>query len=130
MEEPSRVHLNIIAEGTYIEGILNSESDIRVNGHVEGELNVAGKLVVSENGQITGKLSARAAVIAGKVTGEVQIAQKLLLAETARLEGIVHTGRLVVEEGAIFQGECVMQDAAAEPETAPAPSEAMRRAAA
>lgn len=108
--EPSHVHVTIIAEGTVIVGSLSSESDIRINGSLDGEMEVDGKVIVSESGRITGQLTANAAVIAGTVKGEILIRQKLSLTETARVEGSIQTARLVVEEGAVFQGDCVMQN--------------------
>ena len=109
LSEPSHVHVTIIAEGTEIVGSLNSESDIRINGSMDGEMKVDGKVIVSESGRITGQLSANAAVIAGTVKGDILIEHKLSLSETAHVEGSIRTARLVVEEGAVFQGDCTMQ---------------------
>lgn len=110
LNEPSQVHVTIIAEDTLFDGTLNSESDIRINGTLEGEMNVSGKVIVSDTGRISGTLSAEAAVIAGTVTGDIVIAQKLSLTESAHVEGSIQTDRLVVEEGAVFEGDCVMQN--------------------
>ncbi|MDE2730543.1 MAG: polymer-forming cytoskeletal protein [Bacteroidota bacterium] len=132
ISEPSHVHVTIVAEGTEIVGSLGSVSDIRIDGSMNGELKVDGQVVVSENGKITGQLSANAAVIAGTVKGDLLIEQKLTLSESAHVEGSIHTSRLVVEEGAVFQGDCMMQPRSRSrpSEGGPVAVEPVRRAAA
>lgn len=110
LNEGSHVQVTIIAEGTEFVGSLNSKSDIRINGSVDGDIKVEGKIIVSKSGIIAGQLTADTAIIAGTVKGDILIAQKLSLIETASVEGSIQTARLVVEEGAIFRGECVMKN--------------------
>ena len=100
--------VNFIGDGSEVEGTLRSFSDVRVNGLILGELRVEGKVIIAEKGVVDGTLIATNADIAGTVTGEIHIAERLMLKPTARIEGIVRTGRLVVEEGATFDGQCDM----------------------
>ena len=110
LHEGSHVQVTIIAEGTEFVGSLNSKSDIRINGSVDGDIKVEGKVIVSRSGNIAGQLTADTAIIAGAVKGEILIKQKLSLTETASVEGSIQTARLVVEEGASFHGDCVMKN--------------------
>ena len=103
---PSQV--NIIAKGTVIYGTLNAGSDIRINGSVLGQLQVAGRTVISDSGTIKGSLLAEEAMISGAVEGDIIVKQKLLLGSSARIRGTIKTARLVVEEGAMLNGECRM----------------------
>ena len=103
---PSQV--NIIAEGTVFEGTLQADSDVRVSGRIVGKLKVTGRAVVAPEGAVDGEVSATNATIAGTVEGDLVIAERLMLGSSARVEGTIKTGRLIVEEGAIFNGECQM----------------------
>lgn len=103
---PSQV--NIIAEGTVFEGTLQAESDVRVSGRIIGKLKVQGRAVVAPEGTIEGEVAATNATIAGTVKGDLMVEERLMLSSTARVEGTIKTGRLIVEEGAIFNGECQM----------------------
>ena len=103
---PSQV--NIIAEGTVFEGTLQAQSDVRVSGRIIGKLKVQGRAVVAPEGAIEGEVAATNATIAGTVQGDLMIEERLMLSSTARVEGTIKTGRLIVEEGAIFNGECQM----------------------
>jgi cytoskeletal protein CcmA (bactofilin family) len=106
--ETDTVAINLIGEGSEVEGILRSSTDVRVNGRVTGEVNVEGRVIVADKGVIDGTLSAANADVAGTVLGDLNVTERLLLKSTARVEGTIKTARLVVEEGAMFDGQCDM----------------------
>lgn len=100
--------LNMIGEGTVIEGTVRSEGDIRISGQVNGKVYVRGKAIITQEGGIDGDLSATAADVAGVIKGTAEVEERLVLKGTARVEATLRTGRLVIEEGAVFNGECEM----------------------
>ncbi len=102
------VQLNMIAEGTTIEGTIRSEGDIRISGQIVGKVYVRGKAILTQEGTIEGELAATSADVAGVVKGTAQVEERLVLKGTARVEATVRTGRLVIEEGALFNGDCQM----------------------
>lgn len=119
--------INLVGEGTTFEGTLRAESDVRTSGRVVGRLEVNGKAIVAETGMVEGEIVATNADIAGNVQGEIHVEEQLVLKHTARIDGTIETDRLVVEEGAIFTGECRMGDlaeATTEPETDDAEADA------
>jgi len=103
--------VNMISEGTTLEGTLKTKSDIRVAGTVDGEANAKGKVIVASTGNIQGNIKAADADIAGKVDGEIKVADKLVLRKSALIEGNIYTQTLLVEEGAQINGEFHMTDA-------------------
>ena len=105
-QQPSQV--NIIAKGTVIDGTLNAGSHIRINGIVLGQLQVAGRAVISESGAVKGTILAEEAMVSGAVEGDIVVKHKVMLSGTARITGTIKTARLVVEEGALLNGECQM----------------------
>jgi cytoskeletal protein CcmA (bactofilin family) len=100
--------INLIGEGSAVEGTVRSSTDVRVNGTITGDVEVDGKVIVAEKGFIDGTLTATNADIAGRVVGDLTVENRLLLKATARVHATVKTGRLVVEEGAEFDGSCDM----------------------
>lgn len=106
--QTSLPQVNLIASGTKLEGTIHTKDDIRVSGHVDGALNVHGKAIVAPEGIVDGDLHADDADVAGTVTGELRIKGRLVLKSTANVKGTIHTARLIVEEGATFDGQCVM----------------------
>lgn len=119
------VQLNMIGEGTVIEGTVRSEGDIRISGQVIGKVYVRGKAMLTQDGGIEGDLSATSADVAGVIKGTAEVEERLVLKGTARVEATVKAGRLVIEEGAVFNGDCQMGGlgvvAAAQLHTVPLP---------
>lgn len=100
--------INMIGEGTVIEGTLRSESDVRVSGRVIGNLDVQGKVIIAKEGSVNGELVAISADIAGDVHGQIHIKELCVLKGPARVDADIKSARLVVEEGAVFNGQCEM----------------------
>jgi cytoskeletal protein CcmA (bactofilin family) len=102
--------INIISEGTEIEGKITTQNDFRVSGKVNGEIFVKGKCIVTKSGFVTGDLRAYDADISGKTNGNLIVGNKLYLRQTAEVSGDIHTKTLLIEEGAVFKGVCRMSN--------------------
>jgi cytoskeletal protein CcmA (bactofilin family) len=102
------VQINMIGSGTEVEGTIRAKDDIRVSGKIKGSLHVEGKAIIAPDGIIEGDLRAVDADVAGTIEGEVAIKARLILKSSAKVNGTVRTARLIVEEGASFDGQCVM----------------------
>jgi len=106
--------VNLVGQDTILEGTIHAESNVRVSGQIHGTLEVKGKILVAEEGTVEGDLVATDAEIAGEVQGEIHVKERLVLKSTAVIDGLIQTGRLVVEVGAEFTGECKMGEPTAE----------------
>ena len=102
--------VNIISEGSELEGFLKSEHDIRIGGVLKGTLETESKIIINEQGFVSGDIICQNADIAGNVNGDVLGKNKITLRKTAVLKGNVTTKILVVEEGAKVNGLCKMGD--------------------
>lgn len=107
-ESPDR--LNIIVEGSKVIGDMITESNLRIDGEVLGNVTSASKVVIGENGNITGNLTCADADIEGKVNGIMKIEGLLSLRSKAVIDGEITTSKLEVEEGAQFSGNCKMNN--------------------
>lgn len=106
--EGSPVSVNIIGPGTYIEGEVTSEGDIRIDGKIKGSVTSMAKLVLGNTGLIEGDVNCQNADISGSIKGTSTVKEMLFLKNTARVNGDINTGKLVVEVGASFTGNCNM----------------------
>lgn len=99
---------NTIQSGTSIKGEVVSEGSIRIDGKLEGSLVTKGKLVIGGSGLIVGDVDCENANIEGKVEGKLNVNGMLILKQSAIIEGDISTKKLVVEEGAVFNGKISM----------------------
>ena len=100
--------INLIGNGTNIEGEVKSNGDIRVDGVITGSVTSKSKVVVGSTGKIEGDIFCQNADVSGTVKGKTMVAEMLFLKSTAIINGDIHTGKLVVEVGATFTGSCNM----------------------
>ena len=108
MKTESGSDLNLIAAGTVFEGKLRTPGSIRVDGKVIGDINATQSVSVGTSGDVEGNVTAGTVTIGGKLKGSVVANEKLLLETKASVKGDIRASRLVVEEGAQFDGKCAM----------------------
>jgi cytoskeletal protein CcmA (bactofilin family) len=104
----SAVSNNMITSGTRIEGNVNANSDMRIDGELFGNLTCAGKIIIGSEGRIIGDIECQNAVIEGVFQGKLKCTDLLNIRETAQINGEITTDKLVVQSGAIFNVVCNM----------------------
>ncbi|MGB9772799.1 MAG: bactofilin family protein [Bacteroidota bacterium] len=100
--------LNFIAGGTIIEGKISTLGSLRIDGKVKGNITVGEGIAVGATGEVEGTLAAKNVTIGGKIVGNITAAEKLTLEQHARVRGDIRAAVLIVDEGAIFDGNCSM----------------------
>ena len=99
-------------EGTEFHGELRFKATFRVDGRVKGKIVSENTLVVGESAKVEADIDCGTVSIKGSVTGRVQGRQRIELLSGAKVQGTLVSPRLVIEEGAFFQGNCDMSAAA------------------
>lgn len=104
----------LIGKGSELMGDFSVEGSARIDGKVDGNVTVTGTLIVGSNGKIAGDVTAKAVVIGGEVLGDIIAPEKTELTATAKVLGDVTTQVIVIDENAVFQGKCDMNQEAPE----------------
>lgn len=98
----------LIGKDAECNGDFSAKGSARIDGCVNGNVTVTGTLIVGVTGSINGDVSAQSAIIGGEVIGNVTAAEKTELTQTARVIGDITTMVIVIDEKAVFQGGCNM----------------------
>lgn len=98
--------VNLLCEGTSITGDIESSCDIRVDGFLNGKMNVNGKVVIGDSGAVDGDIVCKTIDVLGVVDGNVNAAEMVTLKSTAKINGNINTVKIAVEPGAQFTGAC------------------------
>ena len=101
---------NTLAAGTTVKGNIQTETDFRLDGRVEGDVTCNGMLVIGPKGSVTGNITSTHAEILGEVEGSVHTSAKLVLKATAIIKGDIFAQTLEIEPNARFNGVCKMSD--------------------
>ena len=107
-KQQSGLMFNALTAGSKIVGNITADSDFRIDGLIEGELNCSGKVVIGEAGRIKGSVVCANAEILGLMDGKITCHQQLSLRANGKIHGDVLTKTLIVEPGALFNGTCSM----------------------
>lgn len=110
MEPETTNSINIITNGTVIKGDITATGDFRLDGTLEGNIQLNGKLVVGDTGIVNGNILCMNANIIGTVNGNLSVKELLSLHATARVKGDILINKLSIEPGAVFTGKCCMLD--------------------
>jgi len=100
--------LNLIAAGTVFEGKMKTPGSIRVDGRVIGDITATQSISIGTSGDVEGNLTAASVTIGGKLKGSVVVQDKLVFESKAVVRGDIKASKLVVDEGAQFDGKCAM----------------------
>ncbi|MBX7173646.1 MAG: polymer-forming cytoskeletal protein [Pyrinomonadaceae bacterium] len=98
-----------VGNGTVLTGETNFQAMLRVDGHLTGRVSSeSGTLIIGSTGRVDANILVAAAMINGTVNGDIVAAEKVELGRSARVIGNIQTPRIVIEDGAIFEGSCTM----------------------
>jgi cytoskeletal protein CcmA (bactofilin family) len=101
-------NVNRICEGTDIKGSVKSSTDFRIDGKIEGNIQCEGKIIIGEKGYVKGEIVSKNMEISGRVEGTISVEGLLSLKSSASFDGEITTGKLFIEVGAVFNGNCHM----------------------
>jgi len=111
--------LNFIGKGTHIDGNIKTASSIRIDGSIKGTLICKNTVTIGENGAIEGDVEAINAIVGGRVQGRVIVSEKLVLEAKSSLTGELKAKKLIIDEGAVFEGTSSMGATSTEAHTVP-----------
>lgn len=98
-----------VGYGTVLTGETSFQAMLRVDGHLTGRItSESGTLIVGSSGRVDANIAVSAAIIGGTVNGDIIALEKVELGRTARVLGNIQTPRIIIEDGAVFEGNCAM----------------------
>ena len=93
--------------GSHLHGELHFDDTFRIDGRLTGKVDSNGDLYVGQGGEVQGEVRVGRLFVTGKVDALIQ-AQRVEVAAGGQLRGEVSTPCLVIDEGAIFEGQARM----------------------
>jgi cytoskeletal protein CcmA (bactofilin family) len=95
--------------GSHIKGELHFEDTFRIDGKLTGTAISEGDLVVGAGGEVDGEVRTARVFISGTVRGRIQAARRVEITSQGRVFAEIDTPSLVMEDGALFEGQCTMR---------------------
>ena len=98
----------LIGKGCELSGDFTAKGSARIDGKIDGNVTVEGSLLLGAGSIVNGNISAQSVLIGGEVMGNVTAPEKAELTSTAKVLGDIFTKVIVIDEHAVFQGKCDM----------------------
>ncbi|MBO9311906.1 MAG: polymer-forming cytoskeletal protein [Chloroflexus sp.] len=105
----------VIGANTRFVGTLNAEGNVRIDGAVEGDIEVVGNLIIGETGRVIATIKARNVHVSGAVKGQITALEQLEISPTGKVWGDITTAALHIEPGGLFRGQSSMTTNIEEP---------------
>jgi cytoskeletal protein CcmA (bactofilin family) len=98
-----------IDKDTEITGDIKFKDSFRIDGKFKGKILSGSSLIVGETGDVEADIEAGSISINGKVKGSLNANDRIEIFSMGRVTGKLVTPKLIIEEGAFFQGSCQME---------------------
>ena len=99
---------SLVDRHSTFDGDFRSQRDLRVEGELKGNVTCEGTLFVAEGAMIAATVEAEHITVAGELSGEIRCRGRLQILPSGRVRANVSTGSLVIQEGAIYEGQLEM----------------------
>lgn len=96
--------INRIVEGARFQGEIACESNLRIDGQFNGDIDTKGRLVIGPQGVVEGTVRCQNCEVEGRLKGKLQVEELLSLKSSAAVEGETHYGQISIEPGAKLSG--------------------------
>ena len=98
----------LIGAGTTVHGDVFSESDLRIDGTINGNVSSSAKVIIGNTGIVEGNIDGQQADINGKVLGNILAKELLQLRGECNVQGNIVASKLQIDPTATFNGMCQM----------------------
>lgn len=96
---------SIIGAGSAVDGDIDVNGLLRIDGDVRGTVRATGKVVVGAAGRVEAPIRAASAIIGGTVKGDVYVSERLRILSGGVVIGNVFAPRLEAEDGTVVHGD-------------------------
>lgn len=101
---------SLIGQDAVFEGSLHAKETTRVDGLIKGDVTIDEVLILGVSGRIVGNVNAATIMVGGQVEGDLYAKEKIIISATGKVNGNLHTKKLIVDENAVFHGQCFMEE--------------------
>lgn len=97
----------LIGPGSAVCGDMRVAGFVRIDGDIDGDLEISGRVIIGEHARIRGNILASAVIVGGVVLGNIVAQDSIILYSSAAVVGDVVSRKVKIEEGVVLHGMCI-----------------------
>jgi len=98
----------LLGLGTSVNGIIESAGFTRIDGTIQGDVNVKGRIVIGEQARLKSNVSGTMITVGGVVYGNILASERIVILASALILGDVITRRIQADEGCLIHGKVLV----------------------
>jgi cytoskeletal protein CcmA (bactofilin family) len=98
----------MLGAGSVFEGKLHFEGQVRIDGTFTGEITTTDLLVIGEGAKVSATINCGSVEVKGDITGNIIASESITLRATARVQADIYSPSLIIDKGAVFEGNTRM----------------------
>jgi cytoskeletal protein CcmA (bactofilin family) len=99
---------NVIGENSYFSGSFNINGSLRIDGRFEGKSLKTDQLYIGADGKVRTNIDAVSVIVEGLIIGNINATNRVLLMPTAKVFGDIRTPELIIQNGVLLEGKCII----------------------
>lgn len=100
--------VSILGTKAYFQGTLDIKGSVRIDGKLKGNITNCKSVIIGKEGTVTGDISAETISVSGSINGNIKAGKFVEFLAKSKVTGNVNAAKILVEEGAYFDGKCSM----------------------
>jgi cytoskeletal protein CcmA (bactofilin family) len=104
--EESGEWTGFLEQGVKVDGKLETHGTFRINSEIKGTIVSEETLILGEQAAVEGEIIGNQVIVAGRFDGTIRAAKKVEIQSTGIITGDVHAPCIIIEPGAVFEGQC------------------------
>lgn len=106
----SEVTNSTIGENSYFSGRFFINGSLKIDGKFEGKSLQADQLYIGDTGRVRTNVTATSVIVEGIIVGNITARNRVMLLPTARILGDISTPELIIQNGVILEGRCMISN--------------------
>ena len=98
----------VIGPNANFKGTFQSDGGLRVDGIFQGDIQLAGNLVVGETGKVMADIKVQNVSVSGMVKGTINTTGRLEILSTGKVWADISVASLLIDEGGFYRGQSTM----------------------
>ena len=99
-----------LGKNSVLEGRLTFKGTFNLDCNFKGDISAPGTLIVGENGKIDSNIHVTSIICKGEILGNIIAEERVEILSSGKVYGDIWAPVVVVKKGAIFEGNCLMNE--------------------